>query len=130
MWSSNGNIDYSMSAVGWCLLAFGCIQCDASVYVLDYCRMDFLQCILRGTMHESRNACPRIAVREGREIRRMCIVIINRRTIINCRRRFQETTRNLLIYTTKGAACVCKISPISDRTLSFRHQTSRNFFFT
>ena len=24
--------------------------------------------------------------------------------------------------------CVCKIGPISARTLSFRHQTSRNFF--
>ena len=32
------------------------------------------------------------------------------------------------IYTTKGAACVCKIWPISARTLSFRHQTSRKFF--
>ena len=32
------------------------------------------------------------------------------------------------IYATKGAACVCKIWPISVRTLSFRHQTSRKFF--
>ena len=37
-----------------------------------------------------------------------------------------------IIYTTIGEACVCvcvcKIGPISARTLSFRHQTSRNFF--
>ena len=38
----------------------------------------------------------------------------------------------IYIYTTKGDACVCvsvcKIWPISARTLSFRHQTSRKFF--
>ena len=37
-----------------------------------------------------------------------------------------------IIYTTKGDACVCvsvcKVWPISARTLSFRQQTSRNFF--
>ena len=37
--------------VGVCWLG---IQCDASVYVLNYCRIDFLQCILRGTMYKSR----------------------------------------------------------------------------
>ena len=32
------------------------------------------------------------------------------------------------IYTTIGDACVCTIWPISARTTSFRHQTSRKFF--
>ena len=39
-----------------------------------------------------------------------------------------EQTKHTVIYTTIGDACVCNIWPISARTPSFRHQTSRKFF--
>ena len=35
---------------------------------------------------------------------------------------------HLYYYRSRVCVCVCKIGPISARTLSFQHQTSRNFF--
>ena len=57
---------------------------------------------------------------------------VPREEVWYCVRKSGLAEKYVRIYTTIGDACVCvcvcKIGPISARTFSFRHQTSRKFF--